>query len=176
MIRQSIVSGVVTAAACIASPASAGWFQGQPIIVNGSFTELEQPPAHWGTWSAQGLHDLGGMSHYVAPIKGGSLVMVSSTVLSPTALSLVIDYSEFPFFEIGHHEVVLPDLKAPGALLQASSNVGQISVQGTSVTWSAQALDIPQDGEVKILIEQIPTPGALALVGLAAVGARRRRN
>lgn len=178
MNRSVLFSAVALAATTVLSTsATAGWFEGQPIQVNGSFTPLEEPTANWGTWVAQGLHDIGGFNDYNAIGISDGLVMVESSLISEHAFSIILNYSDFPFFEIGEHVVTLPDLKAPGALaIQASASSGQIKIEGTSVIWSAQALDLPSDGQVKILIEQVPAPGALGMLAVAALGARRRRS
>jgi len=178
MIRNLVVSTVALGTvAVMSSTASAAWISGQTISVDGSFTALEQPPVPWGSWAGQGGLELGGAAQYFAPVAGGAFIGVSATVISPSEISIVLDYSEFPFFEIGTHQVVFPDLKGPDAQLSASSSVGSTGVLlGTIVSWSAEALDLPQDGLVKISITQIPSPGALALVGIAALGTRRRRN
>lgn len=160
--------------AAMVGSASAAWVQGQPIAVNGGFAGLDGDPALWGTWANQGSHELGGFSSYEAPIFGGSVIMVESTVLSPTAISIVLDFSDFPFTEVGTHYVSLPDLKAPGTELLAGATAGLMQVQGTSVFWAGAVGEIG-DGQVKITIEQVPAPGAIALVGLAGLAGRRRR-
>ncbi len=164
-------------AACVTTTASADWEDGQSVGILGSVTELEQKATYWGTGIAdQPFHILGGQTTYFDPAYGDqATITVSSTVLSPTMLSVVIDFSDFVFLEIASYAVVLPDLKVNGTINGAISDIGFTKTDGNSVYWFASSDDVGT-GSVKILITQIPAPAAAGLFGLAALAAGRRRR
>lgn len=170
-----IGSAALAAVAGVATSASADWLPNQPIFVNGSFTPLEDPMATWGTWAGQGLHSIGTVSQYTASVPQPVPIFVTSILGTPTDLFITLDFADFPFFEIGTHQVIFPDLKAPGFTLDALANAGSIVVDGTSVIWTAEALDLPGDGIVNIFITQVPAPGAALLLPMVGLARRRRR-
>lgn len=174
---RSIVSDLalaIGATAAITCTASAEWFAGQPIEVNGSVDLLEEPPAKWGTWAGQGLHILGENSQYVAPVFGGALIGVRSEVLDPHAISLTLDLSDFPFIEIGTLFMTLPNMKAPPTQLFVQSSAGNASFDGQSLYFNIPTGDVP--AEIKLLIVQVPAPASFVLLGASAFVSRRRRD
>ncbi|MBM4111976.1 MAG: hypothetical protein FJ253_01175 [Phycisphaerae bacterium] len=171
--RSIVLASIVCAA--LGSTASADWIPGQPIAVIGTTFTLGDPSeSFWGTQVSGDFHPIGGQTSYVDPLYGASFpILVSSTLGSPQDLSIVIDFSNYVFLEIGWYEVVFPDLKPNGGILSVDATSGAASTDGVSVTWTGNV----QDGfdDVKIFISQVPTPGAISLLGLAGISARRRR-
>jgi len=99
-----------------------------------------------------------------------------------------IDYTQYDvgFFTTGTSTVDLLGIKSPDSPFPISdarakdafgNDIGSIVFDGGNITWVGVANDILAGGErVTIQWNQIPAPGAIALLGLAGLTAGRRRR
>lgn len=102
---------------------------------------------------------------------------------------LVIDYTEndLGFFGNGSASIEILNIKGPDDPMpiievqakDAQGNpIGQWEFDGGNIFWAAGTSEILESGEIVVIQwNQIPAPGALALLGIAGLcGARRRRS
>lgn len=159
------------AALAISGAASADFALGQPITANGWG---DGPFAtQVGTWAGQGFHNIGGVNQWVDPFFTALFMTISST-LAPGHLSIVLDWTTFGPGDFPTIGMDFLGLKQDGTIVEVSASIGSVVTNGNDVFWTAAGASLA-GAPVKIDIFQIPAPGALALVGLAGLTARRRR-
>jgi len=172
--RKFFVAAAVAAIA-LAGASNAEFFPGAPIAINGA-AGPEFGGTTWGTWAGQGLHNLGGVSNYFDSIFGPAFaVIVSSDVINPNLLSIVLDFTTFAPGDFSLHSANFISLKNDGSIVGVSASAGVAFTDGNNIHWEASGAEVAGAGTIKLLIEQIPSPGALALLGVAGLAARRRR-
>ncbi len=174
--RAMMVS--VVAAASLGMQARADFFSGQAIDVIGSALS-PAGNSGWGTgFAGGGVHFLDGFNSYDEVIPSGFFVEVSSSLLGPGMLSVLIDFTDFAPDRYETHVVELNGLKFDGSIDGVSASLGSIETTGNTVTWWAAGLDLEETPIVKLDIHQVPVPGAALLLGAAALvrGRRARRH
>lgn len=169
--RQFFAAAAVAAIA-FTGAASADFFEGQGVAING--TAGPQFATAWGTAEGQGLHNLGGFTQYFDPFFTQFTIDVSSTV-NVGSVSFLISFSDFAPGDFSTHTVDILGLKADGTIEKVISNLGNISTNGNDVSWIGTGAELALEPDLEITVFQIPTPGALALIGVAGLVARRRR-
>lgn len=103
---------------------------------------------------------------------------------------LTLDYSAYDigfFGPAGTHQINLFDVYDDGSIIDVAvktadgGSIGTISTDGNSITWDTSVGDVldaigPNEDQLITIQFAIPAPGALALLGMAGLGAGRRRR
>lgn len=103
---------------------------------------------------------------------------MSSIVNSANSVSISIECSQYDRAFSSLFSVGISGLKDDGTLASLSPSQGFAFVQeGVWVHWYGNGFELALEPKVVFTIEQIPAPGALALLGVSGlIGSRRRRG
>lgn len=171
---RTFVAAAAIASFSLTGTATAEFWVGQPIAVNGA-AGPEFGGTQWGTWAGQGAHPIGGATIYFDAFFPQFTVTVTSILVAPLHLSVVLDYSSFAPGDFTNHVVDLVGLKNDNSIQNVLSSQGVAGTNGNDVFWAGLGASLQQNPIVKIDIFQIPAPGAIALLGVAGIAVRRRR-
>ncbi len=179
--KTRIIVASLIASAAVAASASADFVAGNLVGVNGSFGPGNGNDfGQFGTFVGQGAHALGGNSIYwdTNDQPFAYTVLVSSTVNDIHSVSFSLDFTNFApaYYSVYHIEIT--GLKSDGSIAGVGGNATGFSVSqdGNTVMWDGTGATLASIGTLSFKIDQVPAPGALALLGCAGlVGARRRR-
>lgn len=169
----------VLAAATVAGLANAEFFNNDQVNVRGTaFGNDGLPSTTWG-----GGYMLGNMGSFQDDVFGPAFyVVVNSNVISSTLVEFSFDFSHWTPSDYPNHAIEILGLKADLSIALATASQGIVVTDGNNVYWQGVGSDLtgPPEGngdyKLVITVEQVPGPGALALLGAAGmVGGRRRR-
>lgn len=168
------------AAVALVAAASADFYEGQAVSVNG-FAGLSSDPkiqdTAWGTWVDQGVHYLDGQSTFWDNIYGPAYpVYVESFVTSQYSVTFTFDFSEFVASEYSYYTINIFGLKDDGTLSNVTVNQGVAGTDGNGVSWQGSGVDLSENPILEMTIYQVPAPGALALMAAAGLARSRRRR
>ena len=181
MTRKMLAAGA--AALAVASVASAGIappesFQIDTFVDGPGFVEQTTDPAYlWGTDS-----ELFADPAFPILVSSGDSNRVGFDY------EIVFDFSAYdlPFFGPPEETEIFIDLLSvyDGADLiddvfvknMAGESIGDITLVGDDLSWDGTAFDLGNGSTVTIQFSTIPAPGALALLGMGGLVARRRRG
>lgn len=178
--RQLVLLAV--GSVCIAMPvsvASAEFAAGNLSYIQG-VAGPENGYSYWGSNVSGLYHPLGtsGQS-FTETYSTAGVVLVTSWVNSPTSVTFLFDFSGFNPGQYSVHAIEIIGLKEDGSLSSVTASQGSAYVQGgIKIRWDGLGADLAQQPQLMLTIEQVPAPGAMAvLFGSALVaGARRRRD
>lgn len=174
---RRFIAAAGLAALAFAGAANAEFFPGQLVTING-VAGPQFGGTSWGTNDGQGQHGLGGSSTYWDANFGSPDVLqvfVDSEFLAPNIISFTFDFGQFFPADFSNHEIHILGLKQDSSIVGVTASQGQIVHNGNDVTWFGTGAGLGDNPDLKITVEQIPAPGALALLGVAGLVARRRR-
>jgi len=173
--RNIFAAAAVAASLAVAGAANAEFFPGQPVAINGA-AGPQFGGTSWGTWKDQGLHNLGGNSQYFDATFGPILpVFVNSSFINAQTISFEFDFGGFFPGDFDFHAIDILGLKQDGSIIEVTASQGIVQTNGNDVHWDGSGSGLANEPDLKITVVQIPAPGALALLGVAGLAARRRR-
>lgn len=131
-----------------------------------------------------GGHLLGSGSQFIDDVYGPNFfVIVTSNVVSSTMVTFSFDFSNWTPYDYPQNAIDIYGLKSDLSIFQVTSSAGTVITDGNDVHWYGTGAEItgPPEGngsyKLLITVEQVPAPGALALLGMAGLaGTRRRRS
>lgn len=183
MLRYVLVIAAVVG--LLAPVARADLEPGDPIDIFGFFDGE-------AVWGFEGPHPFSGESLYTDVLFGTDIFVTSGELPHPPGKKFAgiieIAYSDVYLTEFPHLEMIeISGIKEPGGLnfinsvevLGPLADFSTVSTDGFNIYFEALSVKIALHGDnvVSIVWTQIPTPGALALLGVAGLlGARRRRR
>lgn len=175
---RKFIAAAAIATFAFAGAAQAEFFLGQEVSINGA-AGPEFGGASWGTWVQQGTHQLGGSNEYwdSAFPQGTLPVYVDSEFVGgdPTVLSFTFDFGAFFPGDFTFHAMDIIGLKTDGSIIGVTASQGLVQTDGNNIHWDGSGPALQNEPDLKITVFQIPAPGALALVAVAGLVARRRR-
>jgi MYXO-CTERM domain-containing protein len=165
------------AAVAIASVACAEFHFADTVQIYGSAWNGDTSGTTWG-----GSFDLGTSADFEDQVFGSPFfVLADSQVVSPNVVTFTFDYHLFAPADFNFHSITIAGLKNDLTIDDVAANFGDISTNGNDVFWSGTGAMLNGGNGGNYVLEltvyqAVPTPGALAVLGVAGlVGARRRR-
>lgn len=179
--KNIIISAVACAAGTLAATASADFFGQTPCEVTGMCFSTQLETVTWGSGAGQGSHFLNSSSTYWDDVYGSNdpltlPVFVSSQINDQWSLSFDIDFTQFHAEDFQWMTIDISRLKTDGSLLGAQGNSTGFSTDGYIIHWEGTGAELAQLGVLSFKVYQVPTPGALALLGVGGLAAGRRRR
>jgi hypothetical protein len=166
-----------SAAVAIAPLAHAEFAEGNPVWIQG-VAGPENGYTYWGTNISGQYHDLGDANQqYQDTFNTNNYVSVTSWVNSPWSVTFSFDFSAYSPGTYSLHALEIIGLKNDGSLSSVTASQGGAVVQsGNKIRWDGTGAGLANAPKLVLVIEQVPAPGALALLALGGLtGTRRRR-
>ncbi len=171
------VLSVTAAAAAIAPLARAEFAEGNPVWIQG-IAGPQNGYTYWGTNINGQYHDLGDANQqYQDTFNPNNYVSVTSWVNSPWSVTFSFDFSAYSPGTYSLHALEIIGLKNDGSLSSVTASQGAAYVQaGNKIRWDGNGADLANAPKLVLVIEQVPAPGALALLTLGGLTRTRRRR
>ncbi|MBL9140467.1 MAG: hypothetical protein JNK53_01255 [Phycisphaerae bacterium] len=139
---------------------------------------------YWGSNINGQYHALGATAQtYNDTFAPSYFVSVTSWVNSPWSVTFSFDFSQYNPGQYSLHAIEIIGLKNDGSLASVSASQGTAWVQdGNKIRWDGNGASLANDPKLVLVIEQVPGPGALALLavtglcGSTGLTASRRRR
>jgi len=133
---------------------------------------------YWGTNVDDQSHALGTAGQVFADsFSSAGHVLVTSWVNSPTSVVFSFDFSNFNPAQYSVHAIEILGLKNDGSLSSVIASQGLAYVQdGIKIRWDGLGANLAEEPKLLLTIEQVPAPGALGAMGIAAFAVSRRRR
>ncbi len=134
---------------------------------------------YWGSNVNGQFHALGTSNQQFADqTLTNNYVSVSSTVLSPTSMTFLFDFSNYSPGSYTLHAFEIDGLKTDFSILSVTASQGYaFTPDGNKIRWDGLGADLAINGLVSLTLTQaVPAPGAMALIGLAGFAGTRRRR
>lgn len=179
-ISSSVRCALALAAATIVfAPdlAQAEFAEGNEVYIQG-VAGPENGYTYWGSNVNGQTHALGDSSQLFADsFNSAYYVSVSSVVLSSTKVGFSISFFDYNPGQYSLHALEIIGLKNDGSISSVTASQGIAVVQaGNKIRWDGNGVDLAYQPKLVLIVEQVPAPGAIALLGVAGLAGSRRRR
>lgn len=179
--KTNLTTLAVLAAGALSAAAAADFFGETPCEVTGLCYSTQFGNVTWGSGAGQGSHFLNSTSTFWDDVYGSNdpltlPVFVSSQINDQWSVSFDIDFTQFHSEDFQWMTIDISRLKTDGSLLGAQGNSTGFSTDGYIIHWEGTGAELAQLGVLSFKVYQVPTPGALTLLGVGGMAARRRRR
>ncbi len=175
---SSVLASVLCGSAAVATISHAEFVAGNPVWIQG-IAGPQNGYTYWGTNIDGNFHSLGAAGQqYADSTFSNYYVSVTSWVNSPTSVTFSFDFSNYNPGAYSLHALEIIGLKNDGSLSSVTASQGLAQVEsGVKIRWDGNGASLATEPKLVLVIEQVPAPGAVAVLALGGlVGSRRRRE